>query len=86
MDSILYNDEKIENLLPLVQQIDAFLTAKGCTLKEAGKTTGANNIVVNRTEYKRGDENVFITVNKPKQVHHLETAGAFRGRMVPITK
>jgi uncharacterized protein (DUF1015 family) len=68
MKSFLYDDEKIENLLPLVQQIDAFLIAKGYTREEAGKTLGGfdRDVIVNRLKYRKGNENVFITVNKPK--------------------
>jgi hypothetical protein len=71
----LYDDEKIENLLPSVQQIDAFLIAGGYTLKNAGKTIGGfdNDVIVNRLEYHKGNENVFVIVNKPKAAAQNET-------------
>jgi hypothetical protein len=68
MKSFLYDDEKIEGLLPSVRQIDAFLIAKGYTREKAGKTIGGfdHDVIVNRLQYHRGTENVFISVNKPK--------------------
>jgi hypothetical protein len=59
----LYDDEKIENLLPAMRKIDAFLKAEGFALAEAGKTTGAYGCTVNRCHFVKGRENVFVTIN-----------------------
>jgi hypothetical protein len=67
MKSLLFDDEKIGNLLPLTQKVDAFLKAEGFTLIEAGKTTGAYGCTVNRCHFVRGQENVFVIINKPRE-------------------
>jgi hypothetical protein len=63
----LYDDEKIGNMLPSMQKAGAFLNAEGFTLIEAGKTTGAYGCTVNRCHFVRGQENVFVTINSPKE-------------------
>jgi hypothetical protein len=63
--SAIYDDEKIENLLPAMQKVGAFLKAEGFTLKEAGKTTGAYGCTVNRCHFARDQENVFVSINRP---------------------
>jgi hypothetical protein len=67
MGSLLYDDEKIGNLFPSTQKIDAFLKAEGFTLVEAGKTTGSYGCTVNRCHFVRDQENVFVIINKPKE-------------------
>jgi hypothetical protein len=63
MKSFLYDDEKIENMLPSMRKVDAFLKAEGFTLTEAGKTTGGYGCTVNSCHFIRGRDNVFVTIN-----------------------
>jgi hypothetical protein len=71
MDSILFKDEKIENLLSSMRKLATFLKAEGFTLIEAGKTTVGRGCTVsgtvNRCHFSRGQENVFITANKAER-------------------
>jgi hypothetical protein len=67
MKSFLYDDEKIENMLPSMRKVGAFLKAEGFTLIEAGKTTGGYGCTVNRCHFVQGQENVFVIINKPKE-------------------
>jgi hypothetical protein len=63
----LYDDEKIGSMLPSMQKAGAFLNAEGFALIEAGKTTGAYGCTVNRCHFVRGQENVFVIINKPRE-------------------
>jgi hypothetical protein len=63
----LFDDEKIENMLPSMQKAGAFFRAEGFTLIEAGKTTGAYGCPVNRCHFVRKQENIFIIINKLKR-------------------
>jgi hypothetical protein len=67
MESFLFDDEKIGNLLPSMRKLDAFLKAEGFTLIEAEKTTGGYGCTVNRCHFVRGQENVFVIINRPRE-------------------
>ena len=65
----IYAKSDIAVMSPITQKLHAFLKTEGFSMLEAGRTTGANNMPVNKLVYMNGeDEKVFITTNEPKKV------------------
>jgi hypothetical protein len=68
--SFLHTDAEMCALLPTTRGIDEFLKSEDFTLKESTKGMGGRDgdIEINRAEYTRGQDRVFIIVHKAPAV------------------
>jgi hypothetical protein len=61
--NFLYETDETREVLPAMREIDEFLRKAGYTPERAGRSKGGCGCAVNRADYIRGSENVFIVVN-----------------------
>ena len=62
----LYQPTDIKTMSAITQELDAILQARGYSLKEAGRmdNTSINGLLINRLEYRRDGEGLFITTQE----------------------